>query len=199
MDIKVLENLVNRYLSQYEIAEELQCSQTNVRYWLKKFDLKTKSAPTKKCPKCEENKNLSDFHNRRGLKGGSVYCISCSNKESVERARQFKIKCVEYKGGCCEKCGYDKYVGALQFHHLDPNEKDFALSKVKSHSFNEKIIRELDKCMLVCANCHFEIHGDIAQMEEPSITNRKVVSSNLSAATKETGHVSERGYLDNRI
>lgn len=82
-------------------------------------------------------------------------------EESRERGRKFKIKCVEYKGGCCEKCGYDKYVGALQFHHLDPKEKGFALSKMKSHKFDKKIKEELDKCMLVCANCHFEIHSSM--------------------------------------
>ena len=51
--------------------------------------------------------------------------------------------------------------GALEFHHKDPNAKEFILSNVKSHKFNETIILELNKCMLLCANCHRELHGKI--------------------------------------
>jgi len=46
--------------------------------------------------------------------------------------RKFKEKCVEYKGGKCDICGYDKYVGALEFHHENQKEKDFEISKLKS-------------------------------------------------------------------
>ena len=67
---------------------------------------------------------------------------------------------VEYKGGKCQKCGYDKYIGALEFHHLNPEEKDFNLSKLKANSFNHVVIEELNKCILVCSNCHREIHGE---------------------------------------
>lgn len=161
MNKEVLNELLNNNMSQYDIAKKLSCSQTNVRYWLKKFNLKTKKADDKICPCCSKLKTLEEFYDRRGKKGGSVYCKKCSNEESRERARKFKIKCVEYKGGKCEKCGYKKYFGALQFHHLDPSKKDFGLAAVKKHSFDDKIKLELDKCILVCANCHFEIHGSL--------------------------------------
>jgi DNA-binding CsgD family transcriptional regulator len=70
-----------------------------------------------------------------------------------------KAELVEYKGGKCEKCGYDKCVQALQFHHLNPKEKDFAVGG-KSYSF-ERLKKEVDKCIMVCANCHIEIHEEI--------------------------------------
>lgn len=70
-----------------------------------------------------------------------------------------KEKAVEYKGGKCVKCGYDKCVKALEFHHLDPNEKDFGIS-INCNRAWEKIKIELDKCILVCANCHREIHNE---------------------------------------
>lgn len=73
--------------------------------------------------------------------------------------KKVKKKLVEYKGGCCEKCGYDKSIGALQFHHINPSEKDFTISG-KSYSF-ERIKKEVDKCIMVCANCHIEIHEEI--------------------------------------
>ena len=70
-----------------------------------------------------------------------------------------KLKLVDYKGGECERCGYNKCMKVLGFHHLDPNEKDFNISG-KSWSF-EKLKKEVDKCILVCANCHIEIHDEI--------------------------------------
>jgi hypothetical protein len=80
-----------------------------------------------------------------------------TNSESVILWRKrTKIKLIEYKGGRCEICGYDKCMRALSFHHKNPNEKDFSISG-KSLSF-EKLKGEVDKCMLVCSNCHSEIH-----------------------------------------
>ena len=70
--------------------------------------------------------------------------------------RQQKQKAVEYKGGCCQKCGYDKCPAALEFHHTDPTKKDFSIGQTL-RSF-EKIRREIEKTILLCANCHREIH-----------------------------------------
>lgn len=63
-------------------------------------------------------------------------------------------------GGRCVNCGYSKYIEALDFHHLNPKEKDFNISKVRSYNF-ENIKSELAKCVLLCANCHREVHADI--------------------------------------
>jgi transposase-like protein len=67
-----------------------------------------------------------------------------------------KVELVEYKGGKCEKCGYNKCIEALEFHHKDPTQKDFNIS---SHSYSSKRMKdEADKCLLLCANCHREEH-----------------------------------------
>lgn len=85
-------------------------------------------------------------------------------KKSKNR-RKIKKKAVDYKGGECEICGYDKCLAALTFHHLDPLEKDFGISD-KAHKMTwERIRRELDKCKLLCANCHHEIHALEAAMD----------------------------------
>lgn len=68
-----------------------------------------------------------------------------------------KRKAVVYKGGGCIVCGYDKCDAALEFHHLDPEEKDFSIS---SSSSWRKIKNELDKCVLLCCRCHREVHFD---------------------------------------
>jgi hypothetical protein len=65
----------------------------------------------------------------------------------------------KYKGGCCQICGYDKCVRALSFHHLDAFHKDFNIGG-KSKSWNT-IQSELDKCILLCANCHAEVHAGL--------------------------------------
>jgi len=69
---------------------------------------------------------------------------------------------VEYKGGKCEVCGYDRCVEALEFHHRDLSEKEFGIS-AKGYSRSWKaVMKELDKCILVCANCHRELHAKLA-------------------------------------
>jgi len=78
-----------------------------------------------------------------------------------KRRRKLKEMAIEYKGGKCQECGYNKAKTALEFHHLDPNEKDFGIA-AKGHTRSwEKIKIELDKCIMVCSNCHREIHEDL--------------------------------------
>jgi DNA-binding CsgD family transcriptional regulator len=89
--------------------------------------------------------------------------IKDNNVKSVVHWRiRTKEKLVEYKGGECVECGYKKCIDALEFHHLDPKEKDFTISG-KSWSL-EKLKKEVDKCILVCSNCHKEIHYKIRNM-----------------------------------
>jgi hypothetical protein len=80
-----------------------------------------------------------------------------NHKASIKLWRkENRRKLIEYKGGKCEKCGYDKCQQALDFHHLDPNKKKFGLCNTV-YSF-EKLKQEADKCILLCANCHREEH-----------------------------------------
>lgn len=68
-----------------------------------------------------------------------------------------KKRAVDLLGGACSRCGWNENIAALQFHHLDPNEKDFTIGRFlhKSWSFLEA---ELKKCVLLCANCHITEH-----------------------------------------
>jgi len=83
----------------------------------------------------------------------------CKSNNVISWRKRSKIKLVEYKGGCCQVCNYKKSIGALEFHHIVPSEKDFTVSS-KSYSF-DRLKKEVDKCVLVCSNCHIEIHEDI--------------------------------------
>lgn len=110
----------------------------------------------KYCKYCKTSKPLSEFY--KGKNGVRSYCKPCTRAEALVRANNFKQKCVEYKGGQCEICGYNKYIGALQFHHHNPAKKDSQISKLTSYSFNDSVKKELDKCQLLCCNCHQEVH-----------------------------------------
>lgn len=109
------------------------------------------------CPKCKDNKLLKDYYLRRNDKDTSVYCKVCTNEQSINRQKYNKQKAVDYLGGKCSHCNYSKYLGALEFHHKDPSKKDFTIARFKCRSF-DSIKSELDKCILLCANCHREEH-----------------------------------------
>ena len=93
------------------------------------------------------------------LSNGTWKCKECRKDAVTDIRRRNKIRLVEYKGGKCERCGYDKCIDALEFHHLNPNEKDFGVSCGETKSL-ERLKAETDKCIMVCANCHREIHAE---------------------------------------
>lgn len=66
---------------------------------------------------------------------------------------------IEYKGSACQRCGYDRCEGALVFHHTEPGAKDFGVSEKGYTRSWEKVRAELDKCLLLCSNCHAEVHA----------------------------------------
>ena len=82
---------------------------------------------------------------------------------AVRRRRQ-KIRqmAIAAKGAKCEKCGYDRCVEALEFHHLSTSDKNFGLSERGYARSWKRVEKELKKCILLCANCHREIHAEVA-------------------------------------
>ena len=85
-------------------------------------------------------------------------------KSVNKRRRTTKKKAVEYKGGQCAVCGYNKCIQALQFHHLDPKEKDVTISSVGTWAWH-RVAAELDKCVLLCCRCHTEVHAGVLALE----------------------------------
>ena len=75
---------------------------------------------------------------------------------AARRRKELRERAVAYKGGRCTICGYDKSAAAFDFHHIDPLEKDFSISE-RMTSW-DAIVRELDKCVLLCCRCHREVH-----------------------------------------
>lgn len=172
MNYDKLQELILKNLSTYEIAKEMGCSQTNIRYWLRKFGLNTNNLSQLK-----ELKNVLNGLNclccGKELCGQKkLYCSDdCKSKYTYKtqyntNARQKlksstrKIKLITMAGGSCVSCGYNKNYSALQFHHRDPENKTFNLdSRMLSNTNWDSILKEFKKCDLLCANCHFELHN----------------------------------------
>jgi hypothetical protein len=86
----------------------------------------------------------------------------------VERvsARRRKVKeiLILERGGKCLICGYDRFIGALQFHHRDRKGKKFAISR-KGHTIGiDRLREEARKCEVLCANCHAEVEHGLATL-----------------------------------
>jgi hypothetical protein len=122
-------------------------------------DLVRNNDTSRECSWCKKRKSLRDFYKPYGKrKRQHTFCKDCQREKNRDKFRDFKQKCAIYKGGKCKECGYNKCIAAFEFHHLDPTKKDFSISRVKARIFDEDIKRELDKCELLCANCHREKH-----------------------------------------
>jgi hypothetical protein len=88
-----------------------------------------------------------------------------SKATNIRRLRM-KKKLVDIKGGECQICGYSRCLVALDFHHIDESTKEFELSQRDLTRKWEKIVEEAKKCLLVCANCHREIHAGIVVLDK---------------------------------
>lgn len=126
----------------------------------------------KKCNECCIFKSLDSFpKDVRQTDSRAGKCRECTNKAAMrryynnheQRAKQYatqreriisrKVKAVEYLGGVCKDCGGSFPPCVFDFHHLDPKEKEYSPSFLKNCTW-EKFKKELDKCVLLCSNCH---------------------------------------------
>ena len=113
-------------------------------------------------------------------------CNKCLSRNVQLKRDRLKEKAIIYKGNKCCICGYDKCNGALEFHHIDPEQKDFGIGD-KGHTRSwQKTKDELDKCIMVCANCHREIHAGLFEGKDLNISNVKGIKEfdKLHAAKK---------------
>lgn len=125
-----------RYLSKRRFC--LECSP------FKERDTSIENRRTSKiCLIC-----LKEFRNK-----GNV-CSSCR-----VNWKKYEVKklAVEYKGSSCQSCDYNLCIASLTFHHIDPTKKDFSIGGNHTRTFNS-IKEELDKCILLCQNCHSALH-----------------------------------------
>ena len=175
MNKELLISLIDKGLSVREMISYTEKSYSNIRYWLKKYDIKTKRTgriskiidDKKFCKICKKEKHIDEFYKnkKREKVGINTYCKKCSNLYHQNRVKDVKIKMINYKGGKCEDCNLkleNSHYSVYDFHHLDPLEKDSNFGKIKYQKWNT-IEKEIDKCKLLCANCHRLEHAKLGE------------------------------------
>ena len=111
----------------------------------------------KRCSKCKKEKKLSEFYDKGKENRKAAYCKGCFNAYCIERWREKKRTAIQYKGGKCKECGYNKCQNALEFHHRKEEKKELTWNKMRLYGW-DRMKKELDKCELLCSNCHREVH-----------------------------------------
>ena len=161
--------LVADGLSTGQIAEAVGLSKTTVRHWLREYGLETQWAARRVASESQQFRLElhCPHHGRTTFKrrsAGGYRCARCRAEAVARRRRKIKRVLVIEAGGCCGLCGYDRCVGALEFHHVVPSEKRFALSHRGVTRSLEKARAEARKCVLLCANCHAEVEAGMATL-----------------------------------
>jgi transposase-like protein len=165
--------LIDAGATHREIAAEFGVSQATVKHWLLKLGLRSRNGPGRRRthPPAQPGADVvRSFCARHGMtrfrrdRRGSYRCARCQSEAVAARRRQIKAILVAEAGGSCRLCGYDRYVGALQFHHLDPHAKRFALSVRGLTRSLEKAREESRKCVLLCSNCHAEVEAGVTAL-----------------------------------
>lgn len=126
---------------------------------------------TKICTVCNEDLPLSSFGKNGTTPAGTrKYKSKCHKCDADFSLRYFYQKVTEAVGGeanmKCVVCGYNRCLAALEFHHINPEEKERAISTMQNYSA-ESIKKEVDKCVLLCCICHREYHSGL--LELPSV------------------------------
>jgi transposase len=168
-----LEALIESGRSIAQIAGEVDRSKAAVRHWLRRYGLRTgRSAgsrpremsvaaraaglrnATLPCPRHGESDHVLDGR-------GYFRCRICRREAVVRRRRRVKRILVEEAGGSCRLCGYERSVAALEFHHVDPGEKQFGLAQGGIARSIARLRLEARKCVLLCSNCHAEVEAGV--------------------------------------
>lgn len=153
MKREILESLIAKNYTQREMAESEGVSQSTIKHWLKKYDLKTLGTRQRKTYVCE----CGEDRKEEFYKCTAARCKKCYNIRRAKRQKNVKLKIIDYMGGGCSVCGYNEYHGALDIHHLDPNLKSDSFDSIRSWTW-DKIVKELETCVLLCSNHHAEAH-----------------------------------------
>jgi len=177
----------------------LKCSPYK-KHNTKKLHLNSNSEKFKKCKSCGKKQSIDKFRKRTDRENLRVpYCKKCQNKEMLIRYKKrhykLKLKAVKYLGGKCHVCGYSKNIHVLDFHHKNPKIKKGEFIKFKSEA---RIEKELDRCVLLCSNCHRELHYNVKSskiIKKDTIRIKKLLLSlKQKAVTYLGGKCSACGY-----
>ena len=176
-----LEPLVQAGMSIAAIAQSVGRSKPTVRYWLKRFGLRTgggagqsEKARAKaagyasirlSCPRHGEADFCLDAR-------GYYRCRQCRSAAVARRRRKVKAILVSEAGSACCICGYRRSMRALHFHHVDPSLKRIQLNAKGVALALEKLRLEAQKCVLLCSNCHAEVEDGLLKVPFEALQGR---------------------------
>ena len=114
------------------------------------------------CTKCKQLKSLDLFSNdKRHPDNKQSWCRPCGYEAKKIKRLANKQQAVQYKGGCCNRCGLTfDCLDVYDFHHRDPKHKEDSLNRLMNSNW-DKIVPELEKCDLLCSNCHKITHWEL--------------------------------------
>jgi transposase len=176
IDRAELERAVQAGLSIAEIGQRFGRSKGTVRHWLGRYGLKTmhrskraslpagiaaRAAGLESCVlPCPRHGDTKFVREGRGY----YRCARCRVESVAKHRRRLKERLVQAAGGRCMVCGYDRHPRALEFHHIDPGSKAFALSQRGVTLSWESMQSEARKCVLLCSNCHAEVEAGVVAL-----------------------------------
>lgn len=172
MERLVLEPLVKQGIGLRPMAKLLGTSPTNVRYWMRKYGLNLKQRPfgqgyvarptPYKCGRCGETDSEKFYGHKRRI------CGQCHNAYNLKQGQDKRLRAIKELGGRCIICGFDRYPCSLDFHHKNRRVKDPNYRSMRGWSW-KKILIELEKCILLCKNCHAAIHAGFLEIDTVNI------------------------------
>lgn len=174
LTLEQLQPLIDSGVSHRAVALKLGVSQSTVRHWVQRHGLVSRrtarlqatsplrgTRPLRAMLDCPRHGVIE----HRLKTTGSYRCPKCSSESVSRRRRRIKAILVEEAGGSCTVCRYDRYVGALEFHHLDRESKLFAVGHAGMTRSIATAREEAAKCVLLCANCHAEVEAGIVDLQ----------------------------------
>lgn len=193
---ELLAEIVACDLSIRDMADALDRSPTAVRHWLRRHGIETARMKRGRLGKAALASGADTAAlpcPRHGMtrhvrRDGGFRCARCRGEQVAKKRRRIKRQLVLEAGGACQLCGYDACLAALQFHHVDPEAKSFAISRRGVTRALSKAREEASKCVLLCANCHAEVEGGFAQLPLRSADRPSILrSAGLRSGVAQSG------------
>jgi transposase len=180
IDRELLTEIVACGLSIRDMAEIMGRSPTTVRHWLRRHNLTSESTRRREVTSAAAAAGEAELQlrckrhgvTRHPLRSDGYRCARCEADGVKAWRRKLRRILIEEAGGACALCGYARVPAALQFHHIDPSTKEFALSREGVTRSLARAREEARKCVLLCANCHAEVEAGFAQLPLRSADSR---------------------------
>lgn len=136
------------------------------------------------CSKCLKDKPDEEFFDRNTSKCKSSWCRNCLYEVQKQRWIARKMKVIQIMGGKCNRCNYARNPACLELHHIDPNTKEHDWNKLRLLKW-ETVIKEIQKCELLCCRCHREHHHPNEDLNTTEFDSRANINKDF--APKPTG------------